>query len=358
MKHSRFYTFFPPPEFLRMNVVGLDISDASLRFVELKDGKYGFEVGRFGYRPIPQGIIDSGEVKKPQDLKNILLEVKKTHGIEFVAVSLPEEKAFLFELVLPQMKYSEIRGAIELSLEDNIPLSSPEVLFDYDILEETDSTLRVAVSAVPRSLVDGYLEACAGTGVVPVAFEIEAQSIARAVVPQNLKEVAMVIDFGKTRTGISIVDQGVVKFSSTIALGGDAVTASIAKTLDVTLEQAERIKHNKETPSQEEAEKVSSAVMFSISVLRDEVNKHYLYWQNRTNEGGVKRPAIQKIYLCGGDSNLKGFLEYMAQGLAVPVALSNVLVNVNVLDRYVPKISFGDSLGYATAIGLALRSSQ
>lgn len=362
MARSSFYTFFPPPEFLQMPAVGLDISDESLRFAELIETRKGLVVGRHGYRAIPRGVIESGEIKKISEFRAILSSIKKEHNLEFVAVSLPEERAYLFDLTLPVMKYGEVRGAIELGLEEYIPLKSVDAIFDYEIVEETPSLLYINVVAVPRTLIDGYLNAFSGTGITPTAFEIEAQSIARAVVPRtdnnDYKNAYMVVDFGKTRTGISIVANQNVKFTSTIAVGGDLVTASIAKNLMVPYDDAEKIKRGERVVEDGEQEKVSFALMSAVSILRHEITKHYTYWQSHSDDYGKKHPPIEKVYLCGGDSNLKGFAEYLSSGLDVSVELADVLVNVNSLDVYVPSISFGDSLGYATALGLALRRSQ
>jgi len=105
-------------------------------------------------------------------------------------------------------------------------------------------------------------------------------------------------------------------------------------------------------------EEISLAMMSTISILRDEISRHQDYWQEHTDDYGEKRPTIQKIYLCGGDSNLAGFTSYLASGLTVPVELANTMVNVNTLDEYIPEISFNDSLRYATALGLSLRRSK
>lgn len=358
MKRSRFYTFFPPPEFLQMSAVGLDISDASLRFVELIETRKGLTLGRFGYKAIPRGVIESGEIKKVADFRAVLVEIKKQYNLEFVSVSLPEEKAYLFDITIPAMKYSEVRGAIELSLEEYIPLKNADAIFDYEIAEERETSFRVSVAAMPRVLVDGYLEVFSGTGITPTVFEVEAQSIARSVVPDSARGACMIVDFGKTRTGISIVLDQSVKFTSTIPVGGDSVTASIAKNLNISHDEAEKIKRGEVLPVEADAEKLSLALVSAISILRDEISKHRAYWQTRSDDGGGKRPSIQKIYLCGGDSNLKGFVDSISLGFDIPVELANVFVNVNSLDQYVPEINFGESLGYATALGLALRRPE
>lgn len=357
MQRSKFYQFFPPPQFLQMPAVGLDISDTSMRFAELIETRKGLVIGRFAEKAITRGIIESGEVKKPTDLRAILSDLKKEHHLEYVSVSLPEEKAYLFDVHLPKMKYSEIRGAIELSLEEYIPLKSAEALFDYEIEEETDTAIQVSVSATPRALVDGYLEAFSGTGIIPVAFEVEAQSIARAIIPQGDKNSYMVIDFGKTRTGLTIVASGFVQFTSTIPVGSKSIAEAIAKNMNISFDDAEKLKQEKGISGFADNEELSLSLVSNISILRDTINKHHTYWQTH-DDNGKKRTPIQKIYLCGGDSNLAGFASYLAAGLPVPVELAQAMVNVNSLDQYVPEINFNDSLRYATAIGLALHRPQ
>lgn len=361
MDRSRFYKFFPPPQFLQMPAVGLDISDASMRFVELVEKRNGFVIGRFGDQAIPQGVIESGEVKKPAELRTVFLEIKKKYDLEYVSVSLPEEKAYLFELKLPLMKFADVRGSIELSLEEHVPLHADEVLFDYEILKEGDASLHVAVSTVPRTLVDGYLEAFSGSGITPVAFEIETQSVARAVVPSGDKGSYMIVDFGNLRTGVTIVSEGAVQFTLTLALGGVLLTEIISKTMGIPYAEAEKIKREKGILGDEEHkehEGVSTALMVPLATLRDEIVKDFTYWQTHDDDYGKKRPAIQKVYLCGGDSNLVGFVDYLSSGLTVPVELANVFVNANNLTSYVPSINFDESLRYATAIGLALRRPE
>lgn len=358
MERSSFYKFFPPPQFLQIPAVGLDISDASLRFVELIETHKGFIIGRFAERTFPHGIIESGEIKKPADLRAIFSDIKKQYGLERVSVSLPEEKAYLFELELPTMKYSEVRGAIELSLEEHVPMKAGEVLFDYEILNESDTALCVMVSAVPRTLVEGYIEAFSGSGIEPVAFEIETQSIARSVVPAGDKQSYMIVDFGSLRTGITIVSGGEAQFASTASVGGSSLTDVIAKTLNISIEEAEKVKREKGISDNGDREELSHALVSLVSILRDEIAKDIAYWETHYDDYGKKRPAIQKVYLCGGDSNLVGLVEYLATGISVPVEIANVFVNVNSLDAYVPAIDFDNSLSYAVALGLAIRPKE
>ena len=72
--------------------------------------------------------------------------------------------------------------------------------------------------------------------------------------------------------------------------------------------------------------------------------------------GGGK---IKKILLCGRGSNLKGLPEFIFSELRIPTELANPWINILPEKTIrIPKIPFKDSLGYTTALGLALRGMR
>jgi type IV pilus assembly protein PilM len=358
MKQNTFYKLFPPPSFLKMQAIGLDISDESIHFIQLLDSKNGTIIGKFGEKKISKGIIESGEIKKKEELVKILKSLKSNFGSVFVNASLPEQHAYLLKVHIPKIKKREIRSNLELHLEDNVPISASEAVFDYDIICEKkgkESHIELELSVLPKAIVENYLEVFKEAGLMAVSFEIEAQAIARAVVEDGDKSTVMVVDFGKTRTGISIISEGKTRFTSTVDIGGSALTSAIEKTLKLNSEEAEKIKKEKGIIKREENEELFLTMMSIIGILKEETNKHYIYWHTHKDQYGSKRPKIEKIILCGGDSNLPGLADYLSSGLRVPVELANVMINVNSFDNYIPEFNFVDSLRYSTAIGLALR---
>jgi Tfp pilus assembly PilM family ATPase len=79
------------------------------------------------------------------------------------------------------------------------------------------------------------------------------------------------------------------------------------------------------------------------------------YWHLRT--GSDEKRRIQKIVLCGGSANLKGLPAYLTETVGVTTERANVWENTFSFDEVVPPIDRRHSLGYATAVGLALQSS-
>ena len=106
-----------------------------------------------------------------------------------------------------------------------------------------------------------------------------------------------------------------------------------------------------------ENKEVFETLLMSISVLRDEISRHYIYWHNSKDKENQEPKHIEKIILCGGDANLMGLLPYLVSSLRIPVELANVWVNVTKFEAGIPQISFAQSLRYATTVGLALRNS-
>src|SRR3989344_2386108 len=154
MLKNLYTRFFPIPKFLVAPSFGLDISDESLKFVELLPGRYGIKLGRYGERKIPAGIIESGKIKDPRQLEKILSSLRKEEGVEFVRVSLPEEQVYLFRFHLDKAGLKNVREGIELSLEEHVPISAQDAIFDYDILHEDEQKMELQVAAIPKNIIE------------------------------------------------------------------------------------------------------------------------------------------------------------------------------------------------------------
>lgn len=258
-----FNRLFPPPQFLKMPAVGLDISDESIHFVELKREKNGLVIKNYGKKDLPVDIVKSGYIKKEEELKKILSSLKKEFSSDFISVSLPEQHAYLLKLKLPKMKRNEIRGSIELQLEDNIPISPAEAVFDYEIINDKTygKDTEVEIAAFPRTIIENYLSVFHDVALSPLAFEIEAHAISRSVIDVEDNGTTMIIDFGKTKTGLSIVSGGLTRFASTVEIGGSAITRAIENSLKVKREEAEKIKKEKGVFNRKENEELFLTIM-------------------------------------------------------------------------------------------------
>lgn len=355
---------FPPPRFLSMPSVGIDISDNSLKFIELEETRDGLRVGRYGEEKVPPGIVVAGKIQKPDALTDILRTVGNKHSMHFVRATLPEERGYLFELSLPVgMSPDEMTSAIEFRLEENVPLAPDEAVFGYDLLPRTakdeKGMRRGVVSVFPRVAAEAYTKIFYNAGIVPLSLETEPQAITRAVVPNGDTGTYLIVDFGRQRSGISIASGGAVQFATTTDVGGDPLTeafrtyyADVADEEIVTIKNTQGLRAVRE----ENDPTLTREVTTVIESLLGHIQEHLRYW-NTHSQGEKERrsAAVSKVLLCGGNANLAGLPERLSQELKLPVARANVWVNTFSLEKHIPAgISFEESLGYAPAIGLAL----
>lgn len=352
---STFARLFPPPRFISLPAVGVDVSDTSLKYILF--GKEGDELTleKWGDLKIPDGVVVQGTVKDIPALGRVIAEVKKEVGTEFVRLSLPEERAYLFEMsVKRSFVPAEVYGAIEFHLEENIPLSPRDAEFDYVAVGDQGAESRVVVTAYAKETVTAYTEACTLAGVVPLSFEVEAQALARAVVRDGDSGVYLIVDFGKTRTGVGVVENGILMLTSTIDVGGKDLDQALQKAY-TKADAAEliRLKNEYGVLASAEEPAVRGALSVPIGTLRNELMTRIGYWNTKVE---AKERAVERVVLCGGIANLAGLTEYFTEALGVPVEQGNVWQNAFRTDSVVPPITRRYSYGYATAVGLALGS--
>jgi len=346
--------FFPIPEFISSHSFGLDISEESIKFTELKITRHGIRLGRYGEREVPTGVIESGKIKNLKKMEEILTSLRKEEKIKSVRVSLPEEQVYLFKVKLEKEGLEDVREGIELSLEEHIPISAQEAVFDYEILNEDEKSLDIQVAVIPKDIIENYLSVFKNSGITVLFFELEAQALVRAVIKDGDLETYMIVDFGKMRTGISIISQGVLLLTSTTDIGGSTLSKILQDDLKISFEEAEKTKQKYGLGNDFDKKEIFSSVLKGVSLLRDEISKRFLFWHTNKEEGGKEHPPIKKIIICGGDSNLIGFSEYLSSSIKTKVEIANIWINISDTGKYIPEMSSEQSLSYATAVGLAL----
>ncbi len=353
MKQLSYNKFFPTPRFLSLSSVGLDFSDHSLRFVELTATRKGLRMRRYAEEKIPEGLVQGGRIINGEQFSGFLSEVRKKYKLKYVRVSLPEEHVYSFTTVIDTVEPNEVRSAIELSLENNIPIKAAEAVFDFAVVNRNETTMAVHVIAAAEQIASSYYDTFEAAGLIPVSFELEAGAIARSIIPEAATNSFMVVDFGDMKTGISIIANGLPVYTSTLDIGGAILTQMIAKEQSISFEEAEVVKKTYGISSPEENKKLFSLLVNGLSSLKDEINRRYIYWHTKKTDG-VEFPPIEAVLLCGGDANLKGLSDYLSANLKLPVRLANPWQNMFSLDEIIPDLTFQKSLTYVTAIGLAL----
>ncbi|MEI6316487.1 MAG: pilus assembly protein PilM [bacterium] len=349
---------FNTPKILLMPAVGIDISDHSVKYAELIQTSRGYELGRFGDITIPSGIVEGGKIVNPPKLAEVLNNLRVEQNLSFVRSALPEEQVYFFRARYPDGTNDVLRETIELSLEDHVPIPAGDAVFDFEIVGRVGTDVDVSVTVATHVTIESYSDVFRAAGLTLLSLELEASAIARSVISSDDTGAHLIVDFGEARTGVAIVCNGQVYVTSTVSVGGQMLTETVARHMGISQTEAESLKREFGLQRNSAHEELFAILLTNIAILRDEINKHLIYWHTHPDESGNPRPEITKIFLVGGDSNLPGLPEYMSTSLKIQAVVGDIWTNVNMPSRGIPQLPREASLGYGTSIGLALYNTE
>lgn len=350
---------FPMPQLLAPRSAGIDISDASIKWLAFSSGEGGMRIESYGEEPLQEGVIVSGAIKDVAALSMALSRVKlRMHGITHAHAALPEEPAYIFQMRVPRdTPRDQVRKLIEFEFEGRVPIPPQAAVFDFDVIESADDEEEIGVVVFPRELAEAYVEAFTGAGLTLLSLEAEPRSIARAICTHETGIVSLLADFGRARTGFAVLKNGIPIFSSTVEVGGSAVDRAVAQMMHLSGQELTDFKNDVGLTADRHTNTAGfEAVIHAVSALSDEIARHYHFWDTRRDEHGDRVTPVSQVVLVGGSSNLKGLTDYIAGRVQAPTHRGDVWSNVAGLDTATVPIDRRTSLQYATAIGLALRA--
>jgi type IV pilus assembly protein PilM len=364
---------------LKTEAFGLDISDLSLKVAKLKKKGKFFSLVSFTETDIKPGVVSNGEIKDGPSLSKIIKEaIGDIRGEKFktkyAVVSLPEEKSFLQIIQMPRMKEEEIEKAIVFEAENYIPMPVDQVYLDYQIIPSSsgcDDHTDVLLAAIPQKTVDSYLLCLKDAGIKPLVFEIESQAISRCLVKNETSQPAiLLIDLGATRTSFIVFSENSLRFTTSISVSSHNFTEAISRNLKISVEESEKLKRKYGLEEKikfkigaggemvKERGEIFESLIPGLTDLAEQIKKYLDYYQAHNFHDHVKgcNKKIEKIMLSGGGANLKGLVNFLSIELKLPVELANPWINILPEKlKEVPDLPFERSLGFTTALGLAIR---
>lgn len=352
--HKKVFNLFPQS-------FGLDLSDLSLKALWLeREGKEEVVTG-YGSIPLPIGSVVDGDIVKEDIVINAvqtILKQTKPNPIRTkkVMCSLPETKAFLRIIGLPEMPEAEVKEAIKWEIEANLPLTLEQVYYDYQVLTKKlipeKGKMSVLVVAVSRGMVDQFTAVLEKAGLEVAGFETESIAQARSLLDeQDENKTRLIVDIGDRRTSFLVAIGNTPCFTSSVPLSSQMITDAISKEMKISFDEAEAMKIKYGLGSLAMKSPLFKAAQPVLENIAAEVERSINFYLTNLRYS----TTIDTVVLCGGGSNMKGLLPYLTKRLNLPIEFGNPWVNVS-FGRSLPPIDRGHSVQYSTAIGLALRS--
>ncbi|MCX5892357.1 MAG: PilN domain-containing protein [Deltaproteobacteria bacterium] len=153
--------------------LGAYLDESALTLVHVGKGLKGLQV---------QHLIRLERQGEDEALATRLKEAVVQWGLEGCPVSLAVSRdlGFLRPAALPQAAAENLAQVVGYELDRFLPLPAERLYYDYQVLGETDSEIRIMLMALPREAVDGCLDLLSQAGLRPIALELGPYAAATA----------------------------------------------------------------------------------------------------------------------------------------------------------------------------------
>jgi len=175
---------------------GLEITDSFIHFV-LFDSRNANKIISTFESELEPGVVVDGELKKPEILKTILLNLRNTpvlKKIKYLYVILSLQSGIVYYKIfdLPTVDYKSIMSAVELNMKMLSPIPFEKVYSDWEIagkpIKSDSFKLRVLSVFAEKRIIDPYISALNEFRLTPLAVEFNGLSLWRFFSHYNIFE--------------------------------------------------------------------------------------------------------------------------------------------------------------------------
>jgi type IV pilus assembly protein PilM len=349
-------------------LVGLDIGSHSVKLVEIDDTKKGMVLKNFGIIGLPKDAVVEGTIREMEIVASAIKNLYKNLKVKNknVAIAISGFSVIVKKINIAKREEFELESSIYDEAEQYIPFDISDVNLDYEILtekeefesdidEESDeeNVMDVMLVAAKKDIIEDYISLIHLAGLNPVLVDVDAFALQNAfeISTEDISGCYAIINIGAEELSINAIKDGISIFTRDSSYGGVQITEAIMSELDVSFEEAERIKLGG-TAMDDKKEALEEIFTTVVSGWVQEI-KRALDFLSTT----YPDEAIEKIFLSGGASRLPGFQKFLQMETDIPVLELKPFTNFQISEKvFDPRYLSYIAPQAGVAVGLALRS--
>lgn len=315
---------------LSKKMITIDIGTYQVKVVEGSFNNNTIKVYKAFSISTPKGSYEDGKILSIGRLAQGIKEGLEQNGIKTKSAIFTIKSSHIIyrEFLLPQSKPKILEQMVEMETQQNLPVDINHYQVDYKVLEslrqDGELKYRVLAAAVPKELVQGYMNLFSLLHLKEIAIDLQSNSISKLMnhcrrinnqVYVRDHTIAL-IDLGYQSTELTVLEWGIGKFNRTLPIG--------SRELDI------------HSPNREQ----------SFLLLLEEINKNFLYYTSRSSSN-----RINEIYFYGGMASFDPLLSYFKEKISSKVSYIQSMDHVQ-YEKIDKQIELKD---YLNAIGALIR---
>jgi type IV pilus assembly protein PilM len=340
------------------NVVGLDIGSSSVKAVELRKKGNTYELVNLGIEPLGQDTVVDGAIMDALSVSSAIEKIFNDNRIKTknVATSVSGHSVIVKRATVAAETEEELYNAIPYEAQQHIPFDMTDVNLSYQSLGPSPSGTGtdVILVAVKREKILNHTNVLSQAGKIPTVVDYDGFAVYNAFeanyqIPTD--QMAALLNIGASIMNIVIGRGSNPLFTRDVSVGGNQYTDTLQKELDLSYEDAEKLKQGFEVANVTQDQKLPH--LRSVSeILMLEIQKTFDFFRQTTSTEN-----IQHVYISGGTAKIEGLVDQLKAELNIPVEIINPFQRV-VVDGKKFDLGYVEEIAprMSVAVGLALRS--
>jgi len=308
----------------KKELIGIDVGSTSIKLVQLREAKSGYELDSLGIASLPpEAIVDNTlmDSSAVADCIRSLVEGLAVRKVREAASSVSGNSVIIRKVQMPAATDEELESEILWESEQYIPFDIQDVNVDFQILPQGDddpSKMNVLLVASKKDIINDYQSVFAEAGLKLVVVDVDAFAVQNAFEMNydvNPEDVLALVNIGANMMNITVVKDGISLFNRDVQMGGSLYTEEIQKKLGTSSDEAERMKVSAGAGS-------SQSLLDAITKINDtislEIRRSLDFYNSNALEGKISR-----LYLAGGGAKTLNLAETIGERLSLPVEIVN-----------------------------------
>lgn len=341
-------------------VLGVDISAAAVKVLELSRFGPGYRVESYGVAPLARNSVVDNAIAEVESVASVVRAVVKQSRTQLrqAAVAVPGSLAITKRVTLPAgLDDEELEAQVLVEAQRHIPYALEEVSLDFEVLGPSPKHpkfVEVLLVATRRENVEDRIAVLETAGltvsvvdVEPFVIEHALDLVAPALPPGSADRTIAVADIGALVTTINVFHRRELIYTREQSFGGMQLTEEIQRRYGLSYQEAGLAKKQGSLP-----ENYPQQVLEPFRrALVEQIRRAFQYYLSSTAQRGV-----DAIVLAGGCAAIPDLAHYVEAEMEVPTVVADPFANLTLAGRVNPDGLRQDAPALLVACGLALRS--
>lgn len=342
-------------------LVCIDIGSSAIKVLEFSSKKE-FMLKSVGVEVIPEGAVMDGLIQDVPLVEDTLKALLKKMKISLLgrraAICLGGSSVIVKKVNFPNKNDYELADLIEGEAEQHFQHDLSELYFTwhaYDVHPD-DAERTIILAGAKKELVEQHISIVKAVGLrIGV---VDCNVFANFNMFESIFGVSdglvALINVGASVTQVSLIAHGQFIYNRDISIGGWTYSRNIAKSLQISQDNAEAVKISaslgEEPPSQDvetELMRLNEQLISEIQVTLD------FFFQSK--DAPIDVSDLSAVFLTGGASHTYGLGDLMGESMGVPCTIIDPFERIELHEKLDPDSIHAQSHLYGLCMGLSLR---